>query len=1171
MTVYNKLNDILLRAAALLLIVLSSAVAEVHALSADYYASESLLASGRWVKIKVDESGLYSISQAEASSWGFSDVSRLKVFGYGGAPINSLLDSNQIDDLPQIPTYRANGRIIFYAQGPITWSRATIGEMQYVQVQHPYSVAGYYLVTDRDDIEPASISTVETALPAGGSTIDTFTERMFHEVEAFSPGETGTYLLGEDFKYNSSQTFRFSLPRLKAGTEVSVLTSFAAKATGTASSTLTFACNGTVLESTSDDRIGAVSSSDAYTHCKLTTTLKRCKIDGNSLDYTITFKNSGSVLNMARLDYITINYERELAMSGAELAFRCPTGSSGSIMRLGGASASTVVFDVTDSRRPNIVKASVEGSTLRFTPQGSGEREFRAYDGSGSLPTPTKVADVANQNLHGSPTPDLIIVTPSEYAAQARRIASLHESLDAMRVLVVEPELIYNEFSSGTPDVMAYRKLAKMFYDRGADDTGHRLQYMLMFGRGSYDNRMITSAAKSNAYLRLLLWATRAGDYDNSSYATDDMLAALADGSSESNLHDPRLSPSCIGVGRMPVKSAAEAKEVVDKLYSYVTGKDYGPWKNNMIMVADDGDSGIHMRQSDGAHDRMVDNGGSDFVYNRVFLDAYTQVSDGTGNLYPEARKRMFQLLNDGALVLHYIGHANTVSWTHDGLLNNTDINTMYLKHYPLFYTATCEFTRHDADVVSGGEVLFLNNRGGAIALISTIRPTYIANNEIFTNSVARNLFKRDENNLYKRIGDIYRLSKNESVSYDTNGKVTSYTDANKLRYSLIGDPAMRLAYPSYHVALEEINGIAISDDNMPDFKARQTLTLKGSIYDNNGNKATDFNGTIIPTLYDAEKSVETKGNKSSNEDETIEKYVYQERSNKLAIAKDSVRNGEFSVKLHIPSEIDSPDSFYNYSTAMVSFYANSDSGIEANGNNEQFFIYGFDETVELDDEGPEIHQFVLNTESFADGDDVNESPMAIASVSDKSGINLSSSGIGHQMSLLLDGTTLYSDVSTYFTPTINDTESSGGIINYPLENLAQGEHTLRLKVWDSFCNSSERTIAFNVVNGLRPELYDVYTTANPAKTEASFYITHNRPDATVTVRLGVYNLMGQEVWTTTETGKSDMFRTFPITWDLTDMAGRRVPRGIYIYRASISTDGVQESTKSKKLAVAAE
>ena len=1139
------------------------------ALSAEAYATESRHASGRWVKIKVTDSGLYAISKSTAQSWGFSDIAKVKVFGYGGAPISTLLDGKQLDDLPQLATLRLSDRIVFYAQGPTTWSSTKNNEMDFVQVQHPYSTAGYYLLTDRDDIEPLEMPKLSTPLASTGEEITSFTERIFHEVETYSPGFTGNYFLGEDFRFSSTQTFKFPMPGHVAGSDVKVLTSFAAKAIGSVASSLTFKCNGAQVEAGSADKIAAISSSDSYTHCKLTNTVKSVAVDGDKLEWTITFSNSGTVLQMARLDYITVNYERSLAITGTDFPFSY-NGSSNVMLKLSNASASTVVIDVTNPANPAIAaEGATDGTSLRFTP-ASGLRDYCAYSGE-SLPTPTLVGSVANQNLHGTDTPDMIIISPAEYLTQAQRIASLHESIDTMRVLVVEPETIYNEFSSGTPDVMAYRKLAKMFYDRGTDATGHHLQHLLLFGKASYDNRRISQNSQGNNYPILLMWQTQAGDYDNTSNGTDDLIAVLNDGSSESNLADSRFGVHCIGVGRMPVKSVTEAKEVVDKLYSYVTGKDFGPWKNTMIMIADDGDNGVHMRQSDNALENMRQFGGNSYVYNRIYLDAFTQSSDGSGNIYPAAREKMFQLLNDGALVLHYIGHANTVSWTHDGLLTNVDINSMYLKHYPLFYTATCEFTRQDADATSGGEILFLNNRGGAIALISAIRPTYISSNEIFTNSLSRNLFRRDDANHYRRLGDIYRSAKNEAYSYN-GAAISSYSDSNKLRYGLVGDPAMRLAYPSYEVRLETINDIPVSETNMPDFKARQTLTLKGSIYDSDGTKATAFNGTITPTLYDAEQSVVTNGNQAVNEKEEIEKYVYQERAIKLAVAKDYVTNGEFTVKINIPSEIAMPDSYDNYAPAMVNFYASTDDGLEANGNNEQFFIYGFDETVDIDSEGPEIKSFVLNGDSFTDGGTVNESPMVIAQVFDKSGINISSNGIGHQMSLLLDGNVLYSDLATYYTPEINtsDTEGSGGSINYPLSGLSDGEHTLRLKVWDTFANSSSSDITFSVATGLTPRLFDVYSTSNPATTEANFYIRHDRPDATVTVRLSVYDLMGHEVWTTTQTGKSDMFCSFPITWDLTDMAGRRVQRGIYLYRAYISTDGKQEASKSRKIAVTA-
>lgn len=406
------------------------------------------------------------------------------------------------------------------------------------------------------------------------------------------------------------------------------------------------------------------------------------------------------------------------------------------------------------------------------------------------------------------------------------------------------------------------------------------------------------------------------------------------------------------------------------------------------------------------------------------------------------------------------------------------------------------------------------------------------------------------------RLGDIMLRGKNDIASED-----------NKLRYFLFGDPAMRPAYATERIVVDSINGhdvTAADPATMPVFKARQTITVNGHITNAAGKPRNDFNGTVNTTLYDAEQSVTTHGYGDDGQ-----QFTYQDRSNKLALSVDSVKNGKFSIKIVIPSEVIS--SFDNYSPALLSLYAdNPTDSTEAIGSNSNFYIYGIDETVATDTIGPEIDVFGLNSEVFADGTSVNESPLVIAHVSDASGINISTSGIGHGMLLTLDGTTSYSDVSTYYTPEAVAV-GSAGTITYQLSDLTEGSHTLRLRVWDVFNNSSSRTISFNVVNGLKPEVYNLWTDACPATVEANLYVRHNRPDATLKVTLHIYDLMGREVWSSTQSGRSDMFRSFPITWNLCDASGSRVPRGIYVCRASVSTDGVQEATKAVKIAVAGE
>lgn len=1127
--------------------ILGACPAKVSALSVSHYTENSVLSSGRWVKISVDETGIYSISNSVLASWGFFNPSAVKIFGYGGAPVSTLLDGAQIDDLPQVPVLRRSNGILFYAQGPITWEESTVSGFEYKQYQHPYATAGYYFVTDRSDIEVAAL-VAEAATVRDGEVLTTFTDRVFHESELVSPGETGNYLLGEDFRYTTTQTFSFDLAGIVPGSTVKVLTGFGAALAGSRGK-LSYRYNGNLLNSTTSDNISTISSK--YSHVNTSTSLKQFTLDSENLDYSITFNCSGSV-SVARLDYITINYTRSLDMGDvSQLQFRSPSdGVASAVYELSNCPADMHLWDVTTAHSPVEVECEPSGSTVRFSPSANGAREYVAFREDGSYPSPTYVGEVANQNIHAEPVPDMLIITPNEFADAARRIADLHEEIDSMRVLVVDHALIFNEFSSGTPDIMGYRKLAKMFYDRGTSDDGHKLGYILLMGRSLYDNRGITAAAQGLDYPRVLMWETDNGHEELSSYSTDDIVATLADGSSASNMHTYGLD---VSIGRMPVKNAYEADAAVDKLVEYVTKQDFGSWKNNVIVLADDEDSAVHMSQAENGITAMSNYGGEDYFYNRVYIDAFTINADGSGNKYPDARRRLFKLLDDGALVFNYVGHGNPVSWTADGILTLSDINSgLYYNHIPFLYTATCDFSRLDAADVSGGELVFLNRRGGAVALFSTLRQVSISRNGDLTTSYGRQIFDRDEHGQFRRIGDICRLSKN------------AVNDDNKLRYILLGDPAMRLAYPTHHAVIETINGIEPTDDNMPEFKARQVLNVRGSIYDAMGNKDTAFDGAIFPTLYDAEYSVETHGN-----GQTGVPYAYDERSNKLAVVKDSVNGGEFEFSINIPAEISAD----NYRPALLSLYAYSNDGKEANGSNGNFYIYGYDNTVSADTIGPNIRMMYLNNSDFTDSGNVNESPLLVAEVYDASGLNFSDAGIGHQMSLLLDGVTTYSDVSSYFTPEIapNGEEGAGGFIYYPLEELSEGMHSLRLKVWDTFANSSEQTITFNVINGLAPELYEVYATPSPARTEANFYLKHNRPEASIVVTVYVYNLMGQLVWSTTESGRSDMFTSFPITWNLTDMAGRRVPRGIYVYRAGISTDGVQETTASRKIAVTAE
>lgn len=1104
------------------------------ALNASHYASRSQLADGLWVKIAVYQSGIHQITYRELSKWGFSNPDAVTIFGYGGAMLPETFSEEDTDDLTQIPILRTGSKILFYAQGPITWSYNEKTQ-EYDHEQNTYSTAGYYFITDSKSAT-ATLTDRNGGASAGMTDITSFDEHAVYEQELYSPGATGRTFLGEDFRYTTSRNFTFEMPGVDNTAPVKLRTSFGAKVVG-GSSYLVFTYQGKTLPESTSDRIPS-SSESSYDFFETTSTLKEIDLDSEELSFSLLFRQSGGSLSLARLNYFRFNYKRKLQLYNGSIQFRLKEVPQNSCYKLTGYTSTTLIWDISDSQNPVNIVPTVENGNARFVPTRAHE-EYIAFDTEATQTSVSFVETVANQNLHGMATPDLVILAPKEYLSYAQSIAQLHQQLDGMEVAVIDHTTVFNEFSSGTPDATAYRRLMKMFFDREGGVNGKQL-YLLLFGKGLYDNRKIGETGKYVKYPTLLTYQHGSGSDERASYTTDDYFGFLDDGSGVRIASDKLR----VSVGRLPVKSEQEAKDVVSKLTSYVANTDKGSWKNQVCVVADDENYAEHMTQAEDICS-ILENSDAHCFINKIYTDAYTAEISSTGRTYPSAKKKLFQVLDDGVLVIDYIGHGSTVAWTHENLLNITDIQSLYLKRLPLFITATCDFGRYDHEDTSAGEILCLNPSGGGVALITTTRVVYISDNHYLNKGVAENIFTRDENGNYPRLGDILRKAKCS----------IQQTDSNKLNYTLLGDPALKLLYPEYQIKVTEINGYDITQTT-PTIQARDSVTIKGEIYTPQGIKATDYNGIICPTVYDSEVSVVTHG---YGEEGKV--FEFSERSNRLYVGKDSITGGQFEVSFRVPREINFADD-----KGLINLYCYNDAGQEGSGNESNFIVGGFNDSSNDDFEGPEIAYAYLNSDDFKNGDEVNESPLLIAEVYDPSGINISDAGIGHQMTVTLDNRTLYTDVASYFEPTVG--EFGRGFIAYPLSGLSEGDHSLRLKVWDTENNSSEIELYFSVKTGLKPVIYDLYADQNPARTSTNFYLRHNRPDAIINVIISVYNLMGMEVWRYSGKGLSDMFKSYPVNWDLTDSSGNRVPGGIYLYKAIISTDNEHEATRSKKLCV---
>lgn len=1149
---FNFSNTYFFRSVRMLVVIISMIIPTLsaHALS---YAPQSVLSSGKWVKINVKEEGMQILTPTALKGMGFSDPSKVRVYGYGGHILPMTLDERNPDDLPQQPVVRlADGSIVFYGAGLVKWESES-SDFGFRHLNNYYSTIAPYFLSDRDntDIDPTPIT---TPIATGAKEIKSFPQLLIHEQDIYTPAITGADLFGEDFRTTPQRTFSFPVID-PAGSSINFY-SFFGDNNSTGKSTVAFTSGGKNIGTARQ-----AASGSAY--LRVTRTLSSAPIaDKPSVDLTLKYSGTAT---LARLDFIEACYERRLKLSGGMLQFR-HKGSGSRVLCIEGCSSSTLIWDVTDPAAPRPVAFELSGSTARFAPADTELHTYVAFNPQSVTNAPAAIGAVKTQDIHSMVVPDLVIIVPSSFRTQAERVAEYHRTHDKLTVHVLDPEDIYNEFSSGKPDVTAYRRMLKMFYDRGnAAGSGTRLQNCLLFGRPSYDHRLITETPKSAKYQRLLTWEndlmslnvrsySSSTDYDGlvltetNSYCSDTYIGML-ETTSTFSMSTATMS---IGIGRMPVKSALEAKNSVDKLLGYMQNPEYGAWRSRVMIIADDADNAQHLKQAQKMYNNMraEESAGRDFSFERLYLDSYPIGTDGATKSFPQAKERMFKMLNDGVSMLAYIGHANPTSWTAENLMTYTDLTSLTYKHLPVIYHASCEFVRFDSDSESGAETMWLNPNSGAIAFIAANRKVYIHLNEDMNAAFGLHYFAREADGSPITLGEVLRRTVN-SCSNETN----------KHRFALMGDPAMRVPSPTGSVKIDTFAGVdldkAVEANDLPVVPAQSTLKVKGRILLANGEANTAFNGTICATLFDAERVIETYGHPSESGKGDGKVSIYNDHKNRLAIASFPVKNGEWEATLFLPEEIDD-----NYTPALLSLYAYTPEGAEAIGSTESFYVYGFDDSLATDDVPPVIEMAALGSAMFRPGDMVAPSTTFLAKVKDESGINISSAGIGKALTIMIDGRKIYDDVSDYFVTDPND--PTAGSIEYPLDNLSEGSHELVFQVFDNAGNCSKATLPFKVGSeGYLPQV-DLRTDASPASVEANFYVTTARQPSEAVVE--VFDLSGRCVWRATP---ETLSQSMNVKWNLCySNTPQRVPRGIYLYSATVTYSDGTRHRKTRKLAV---
>lgn len=1128
--------------------------------STQAYASTSVLSSGNFYKIAVAAEGMYKVDykfvkQTLQIDPGSFNLSSLAIFGNGGGMVPDLNSVSRADDLTENNTVVVdnNGNnkmdeddyLLFYAQMPDKWNFITSTQTFKHEKNLYTDKTFYFLSTDAGTGKRVSLAV------SGGSankTITDFDEHAYHDNDEYSLLHSGKRWVGDKMTgFNGSKSFSFNFPNLITSVPVKFVSQIAANTPY--GSTVSVSLNNQLLLNHNDT---GIPSSPYPPSSIIYSATSNYNASSSTINVAYVFNVSAdpSGTAAAYIDCFEMNLKRALSMTGDAMSFRnISSVGAGNVSNfiLSNASGSTKVWDVTDIGNISEMSSTLNGSQLSFTTATSALKEFIAFNSNAAFANPEYVGKIENQNLHGLGQPDMLIVTADEFAAPSNELASFHRTYDNISVEVVKLSQIYNEFGSGRPDISAIRDFVKMFYDRAGTDTTLMPHYLLLMGDGTYDPK--NRIPNNNNYLST--YQSTESENQLSSYTSDDFFALLDANEGGDITNGSQLLD--VGVGRLTAGSESDAWDMVNKIKNYkhpvpsatcVQLNANSSWRNIISFVADDEDGNVHFGSSDLLAEQTR-TAQPAYNYEKIYLDAYKQVSTPAGDRYPDVNTAILNRINAGCLIMNWVGHGGETNWAHERIFNMADIVPLAnAEKLPMFITATCDFSRFDLPERTAGEWLVVNGKGGAIASLTTVRLVYSSGNAVLNTAAFNYIFKPVEGR-YPRLGEIVMRTKNATSGFDAS---------NTRKFVLLGDPALTLNYPRYNVATTMVNNNpVISADTL---KALEEVTIKGEIQDDNHQKMTSFNGVVYPVVFDKISTLQTlKNDPSSN----LANFVVYK--NMLFKGKASVTNGEFSFSFIVPKDID-----YHIDKGRISYYADNGNFTDAHGFSNDILIGGSADSFKLDNAGPQMNVY-MNDEKFVYGGTTNPNPMLLLKLSDESGINTVGNGIGHDLTAILDDNTQNKVVlNDYYESELDNYKK--GAVKYPYSKLADGRHTLKVKAWDIHNNSAEEYTEFIVAPDAKLALSHVYNYPNPFTTHTEFMFEHNRCCDDLSVSVQIYTVSGKLVKSIVQQIHSVGYRVNDIQWDGLDDYGDAIGKGVYVYKLAVRDAEGNSAHKFEKLVV---
>ncbi|WP_020526748.1 type IX secretion system sortase PorU [Flexithrix dorotheae] len=1119
------------------------------------FTSTSVLAEGAIYKIGITGNGIYKIDAAFLDNLGINaatiDPENVKIYGNGGGMLPQANASFRYDDLVENPTLKNGGGdggfqngdyILFYAEGPDKILFDTLN----AQISHQkniYADTNYYFI----EIAETKAKGLEDIVNLSGGDIEitSFDDYVYHEEETYNIIKAGKRWFGEKFDFLNEMEFDFPLEGALKPYPVQVASSL--MSTSPSASSFSMALNGFELP---DVNIAATAETQYGIKGRINNISEAIPGDNLNLDngfkLKLTYNKAGnSVKHVGYLDYLGINYKRDLRFYNNQVQFRSFESISvaNSTFRIKNTGESAIVWDISNPVNPKNQRFSQSGNDVIFSVETKTLKEFIAFSGS-DFPNPISLGKIKNQNLHGLSSPNLIIIAFPVFEQEAQRLAEFRRNHDGLTVEVVTPPQIYNEFSSGKQDISAIRDFIRMLYLRNSDPESG-LRYVLLFGDGSYDykDKMEKETSPTRNTNFIPVYESDEPLHPIYSYSSDDFFGFMdADEGEWSENSTAVIHDLELGIGRLPIGHVSEAKNVVDKLINYATNElTIGDWKKKIVFVADDGDNNTHQIHADRLA-RLVESNYQQFDVNRLFIDDYPQVTSTINGkrISPIVREKIDEYLDEGTLIVNYTGHGAENGWSKkDILLLNQIVEWDNFTKMPLFVTATCEFGRFDSPFTKcGAEFAVLNPKGGAIGLLTTTRPVF-SNTNFTVNQAFFNTVFEPYNGRKAGLGDIIKVTKNNSIS-----------GVNNRNFTLLGDPSMQLAFSDEEVVVNKINGVELTESDT--IKALSTVTLSGEIRKNDV-LSSDFNGTLFVKVLDKKTTKTTLGEYGAHT-----KMNYQTFEDVIFRGEASVVDGKFEFSFVVPKDIS-----YQFDFGKVSFYARHATQLrDASGHESQLVIGGSEASFVPDNTPPDIQLF-LDNENFETGGKVNTETDLIVKLFDENGINTSGVSPGHDIEMILDGETRFV-LNNYYQAVMDDYKN--GKINFPLNNLEPGNHTLWLKAWDTHNNSSEKEISFYVTAQKEVVLSDVRNYPNPFKELTEFSFSHNRAGEEIDVTIFIYDQNGKLVKELQQEIPFASENVNNIQWDRSEDINDNLKSGIYFYKLYIylPKDGASSSNGGK-------